>query len=185
MKKAFRAVQFASNVGIIILTLVVGFVVLKQYVLGPLQPESSTNRAIANTGKTQIPRRERETPIGKVIPLENVNWQENEKTLVLYLSTTCRFCNESVPFYQRLVKETSKNQVKTVAAFTQPAEEAAKYLKSHSVAVDEIVTSSLGSIGVSSTPTILLINKDGVISDFWRGKLKEDKEAEVLAKLGS
>jgi len=43
----------------------------------------------------------------------------------------------------------------------------------------------LQKVGISGTPTILLVDKKGVISDLWVGKLTEEKEAEVLAKLTS
>lgn len=184
MEKSFRAVQFAANVGIIILTLLVGFVVLRQYVFVSEQSEPSNNiLPVANAVKPPAARPVRESLLGKVVPLEHVNWNGNETTLVLYLSTTCRFCNESAPFYQRLIKEKSNKQVKIVAAFTQSTEEARQYLKTHNISVDQVLTGSLKSIGASGTPTILLVNKDGVISDFWRGKLNPEKEVEVLAKL--
>jgi hypothetical protein len=39
------------------------------------------------------------------------------------------------------------------------------------------------SIGVDGTPTLLLINKDGIVTDSWRGKLPPEKEREVIARL--
>jgi hypothetical protein len=39
------------------------------------------------------------------------------------------------------------------------------------------------SLGVQGTPTLLLVNKEGVITSSWRGKLPSEKELEVMARL--
>jgi hypothetical protein len=67
--------------------------------------------------------------------------------------------------------------------FSQSEDEAREYLDRHEIKVDEVRSDSLRSIGVTGTPTILLVNENGVVSNYWRGKLSPEKEAEVLAKL--
>jgi len=51
------------------------------------------------------------------------------------------------------------------------------------IAVDEVRQATPSSLGIRGTPTILLVNKDGVITSSWRGKLPTEKEAEVMARL--
>jgi hypothetical protein len=36
---------------------------------------------------------------------------------------------------------------------------------------------------VSGTPTLILVNNEGVASDVWSGKLPADTESKVLSKL--
>lgn len=176
-----------SHVAIILIAFLIGFVVVKQYVLSPpADVSTSAPKTVGNPDQSAdriSPTRT--TPVGKTIPLEGVNWKKKKQTVVLYLSTTCRYCNESVPFYQRLIKEKSEQGFEIVAILSQNPEEAKSYLKTHDLNLSQVFSSSLSSLGVTSTPTLLLVNQDGVVSDFWRGKLNPDKEAEVLAKLSS
>lgn len=187
MKRIFRAVQFLSHIAVILIAFLVGFVVVKQYFLSPPAVISSTAPKIVGnpdqSGDRISPART--TPVGKVIPIAGINWTDKKQTVVLYLSTTCRYCNESVPFYQRLVQEKSKKGFEIVAILSQNPEESKNYLKTHDLNVPQVFSTSLASLGVTSTPTILLVNQEGIVSDFWRGKLQPDKEAEVLAKLSS
>ncbi|MGH9821074.1 MAG: peroxiredoxin family protein [Pyrinomonadaceae bacterium] len=116
------------------------------------------------------------------MPLQ-VDWEANKTTVVLNLSTTCHFCSESTGFYRRLVQAKGPNNFKLVAVFPQTQEEAQKYLDSHQIKVDQIISSSLASIGVTGTPTVLLVSKGGLVFASWRGKLDENGEAEVLSKI--
>ena len=77
------------------------------------------------------------------------------------------------------VKEKQKNGVRMVAVLPQNTDEAIRYLESHQIKVDQVLNASLSSIGVTGTPTLMLVNEDGVVSEFWRGKLNEEKQAEV------
>jgi hypothetical protein len=51
------------------------------------------------------------------------------------------------------------------------------------ISLDEVMQASLGDIGVHGTPTLLLVNKEGVVTNAWRGKLSPDKELEVMSRL--
>jgi hypothetical protein len=43
----------------------------------------------------------------------------------------------------------------------------------------------LDSIRVGGTPTLILTNDKGEVTDFWVGKLAPDKEVELINKLNS
>jgi thioredoxin-related protein len=145
----------------------------------------SLGQRVTNQSSSSVPKPSVQTPVGKTVPLLDVDWKENKKTLILYMSTTCRFCKESSPFYQKLVKETASNNVKFLAVLPQDVDEAKDYFKTEKVEVKDVYKSSLSSIGVVATPILLLVNEEGVVSEFWRGKLPPEKETEVIAKLVS
>lgn len=42
---------------------------------------------------------------GARLNLNGVAWNESRETLVMALSSECRYCTESAPFYQRLVSD--------------------------------------------------------------------------------
>lgn len=182
MKRVFRAIQFAANIAILILTPLVGTIVIRDLIYDSPTRQDTAGLTSQFTPKRSVTKPSADDLLGKVVPLDGVNWKDNQKTLVLYLSTTCRYCNASIPFYQRLLKERPKD-IRVVALFSQSEAEAATYLNDKKIKVDEVRNESLGSIGVTGTPTILLVNQNGVITNSWRGKLDEGKEAELLSKL--
>ncbi|HLJ27546.1 MAG TPA: hypothetical protein VKY85_12620 [Candidatus Angelobacter sp.] len=122
---------------------------------------------------------------GTKFALKGVDWQSNGKSVVLAISTTCHFCTESAGFYRVLVDQCKQQHVRTVAVLPQAAPEAKAYLQNEGVSVDEIRQSVLSDLEVSGTPTLLLIDKGGIVKSVWVGKLRSDEEKEVLAKLTS
>ena len=73
--------------------------------------------------------------------------------------------------------------LKLVAVLPQPVEETRKYLDGEGVHVDEVRQAAPESIGVAGTPTLLLVDARGKVSDVWRGKLQPDEEEKVIATL--
>lgn len=190
MRKIYRKIQFLSNIATVIIAVLLCVITVKLFFPGSpsnnLAEAPKTNPVTANSNPRSLTNPAQENPVGKSIPLENIDWKENKKTLVLYLSTTCRFCNESGSFYKRLVEKYSNDKnVRLVAVLPQSVDEAKKHLTNLGVNINDVRNARLTSIGVSATPTLLLVNESGVISGYWRGKLTEDKESEVFTKLAS
>jgi hypothetical protein len=112
---------------------------------------------------------------------KDVNWSKNGRTIVIALSTQCHFCNESAPFLRRLAIEAINTKaVKTLAVLPQPITEAQKYLTSEDVHVDDVRQAALGSIGVGGTPTWIIVDNHGIVTDIWVGKLDPTGESQVL-----
>jgi thioredoxin-related protein len=107
--------------------------------------------------------------------------------LVMALSPTCHFCNDSMPFYKQLVdkRNESKSGVKVIAAVPAAEAEAAeqKNLTDHGVQTDAVVHVDFSKIKVPGTPTLFLVDNQGKVLDVWVGKLNASREKEVLAKL--
>ena len=114
--------------------------------------------------------------------LPGVDWAKNRRTLVLAISTQCHFCTESAPFFQRIEKERAKD-VKMVAVLPQAVDEGRKYLEGEGVQVDDVKQATLNAIGVTGTPTLLLVDSTGKVSDVWQGKLQPNGEEKVIAAL--
>lgn len=118
----------------------------------------------------------------KQTPLKDINWAGRTETLVLGLQTTCHFCTESAPFFQKLVSAGS-GRVEIVAVLPQSVDDSTKYLSKLRVHVDEIRSASLSSIGVIGTPTMMLVDDKGLVRKVWVGKLPDERQAEVLAAI--
>jgi thioredoxin-related protein len=115
-----------------------------------------------------------------------VDWSNNNQTLLLVLQKGCHFCTESAAFYQRLVRETAGHgNIHLIAVLPQATDESKKYLDDLGVAIEEVKQATPDSIGVPGTPTLILVNDQGVVMTSWVGKLSADDEAKVLRRLVS
>ena len=47
----------------------------------------------------------------------------------------------------------------------------------------DVVQSPLGIVGVSGTPTLILIDRDGTVRDSWVGKLSEAQATKVINQI--
>lgn len=167
MDSLYKKVEFLSNIAILIVALLLGVVLVKQYVLSPPgPPEFKTVSA------------------GEKVSLPDVNWDASRQTLLIVLSQGCHFCSESVPFYQRLTEEVKgRSDIRVLAVLPQPPGEGQKYLDDLGVPIKDVKQAQLSSIPVRGTPTLVLVDSKGVVTDAWVGKLPADKEAEVISKL--
>jgi hypothetical protein len=162
-----RKLEVGANVAIIIVALLLGAVLVKRFLLSP------------------APQAPHEIAAGTKVDLPGVDWHRDGKTLVLVLQKGCHFCAESAPFYQRLVREASGRPVQLVAVLPQGTEEAKAYLSELNVSVPTVMQASLRTLGVSGTPTLILVDDRGAVIKSWVGKLPAEQEAEVLNKVRS
>lgn len=173
MKNIKSKIEVAANLSIIAVAVMLCVVLVKSYVISVPAGQTTGEPATA----------EKRVKRGDTITVSGVDWQKNGKTLLLALSTTCHFCTQSGPFYQRLAKE--HGGAKLVALVPQSTEEGQSYLKRLRVEVDEVRQASLAGIGVNGTPTLILVDGNGVIADVWVGALTPDREDEVVGRLGA
>jgi thiol-disulfide isomerase/thioredoxin len=160
--------QNIANIATIVVSVLLSVVLVKVFLLPPAVRPSSGSRS----------------PVGQNIKqsLPGVDWAKNKRTLVLALSTRCHFCTESAPFFQRIQKEAADN-VKMVAVLPQDVADSRKYLEGEGVHLDDIKQATLTTIGVSGTPTLLLVDSSGKVAEAWQGKLQPDDEEKVIATL--
>lgn len=116
--------------------------------------------------------------------LPGVQFAERERTLVLFESSGCTFCTQSMPFYKKLSKELKSRGISFVAASPEPVHVSQAYFKSHGVAVDQVVQ-KMFSRQVAGTPTLVLVDRRGTVTDAWVGSLDQAGEKRVLKKLAS
>lgn len=163
-----KRLNVVFNAAIVVAVLMLSGVLAKKYLL------SASN----DSTPTTITRGER-------VSLPETNWQKNTKTLLLFLHSECSYCISSAGFYQHLIKETSnRSDVKLLAVFLNEDERREKYLKDSNISSLENRTANFASSGVGGTPTLVLVDENGVVLDVWNGKLSPEREASVMLALG-
>lgn len=167
MNKIQQKLEVTANVLIIVVALVLGVVLIKKFLLD--QP---------------APAPERKAPVvGQKIADTGINLAASPKNVLLVLQKGCKFCTESAAFYKKLIEQTKDKNVKITAVLPQSKDEAEQYIRDLGISGIEIRQSQLDSLNVGGTPTIIVTDNQGVISDTWMGKLPPDKESEVIKKL--
>lgn len=172
MKTVSQKIELAANVLIIVVALLLGGVLVKKFILN-------------DSAKNNQPPVRVQPAVGSKLEVSDVDWSQQKKTLVLALQTTCHFCNESAPFYKRLAQAAENKNVKIVAVFPTGNEENAAHMKELGLESIPVRQQTLNSLQVSGTPTLILTNEKGEITEYWVGKLPPEKETEVLNKLTS
>lgn len=171
MSKLNQKVELAANFLIIIAAVLLCAAIVQKYFFDK------------STAANQ-PARVQPT-VGKQVNLPDENWSAHRKTIVLALQTTCRFCHESAPFYKRLIESAKGKNIKFVAVFPQTVEESQAHLNQLGLTGLEIKQLSISRLDASGTPTLILTNEKGEVTNYWVGKLSPDKETEVINKLNS
>jgi|SRR5579859_1580759 len=120
---------------------------------------------------------------GEKLRIPGVEWSNSQRTLVLALSTHCHFCTASGDFYKRLQPVAAACGVPIVAVLPQPTDEARSYLLNLGVSLPVVKQAPLASVSVSATPTLMVVNSEGVVTDSWTGQLSAELEKEVLSRL--
>jgi hypothetical protein len=166
-----KKLEALLNLSIITVALLLSIVLVKNYVF----TNSVSNRSQTITGVQDGGE--------KKVSLPDVNWSKNGQTLLLFLSSVCHYCTESAPFYQQVVEQRRNTQL--IALFPEAVGDSKRYLNNLGVYIDEVKQISFDSLEVKSTPTLMIVNSDGVMTDSWIGKLPADEEAKVLNRLNS
>ncbi len=165
MGTLYKKLELLANVAIILVAILIGVFLVQKFFFPRTAPTPQT------------------VALGSKVSLPGIEWEKNGKTFVLALQTGCHFCSESAPFYQRLAEATVAKGVKVIAVLPQSPDEGHAYLNTLAVPISDVRQASLSSLSVSGTPTLILVNDKGEVAGVWVGKLRSDKEAEVLARL--
>ncbi|MBZ5566210.1 MAG: hypothetical protein LAN64_00010 [Acidobacteriia bacterium] len=158
-----RRLEVAANILLIIVTIMVGFTLVVNY---------RARRPVSRPSLT-----------GRELPIHDIAWSDYSRTLVLILRKECRFCRESSPFYRRLVLQAHARHVRVIAILPDSPADARLYLAGEEIAVDCIVQLRANDVRVAGTPTLLTVNRQGVVEKEWVGKVPSEKEEEVIRSL--
>lgn len=115
-----------------------------------------------------------------------IDYKNTSQTLLIAMNSDCDFCQESLPFYNRLavLKQEKGNNIKLLAIFPNTRIEVEGYVKQHQLNLDTVAEVSLDTISVPGPPAIVLVDGAGRVLNFWIGKLAKDSEQEVIKALG-
>lgn len=172
-EKISKKIELCANIGITLATLLISYTLIRSYLLHP-SPTAEGRPAAARRALSP----------GAKITIPGVGFASSGRTLLFVLSSSCKFCKESAPFYQRIVQETqSIKDLRLVAVLPQDVKQGEKYLNDMGIAIREVKQSRPESVGASGFPTLILVDNKGLVKKAWFGKLPSEKEVEVVSQL--
>jgi hypothetical protein len=106
---------------------------------------------------------------------------QTPRTLLLFVRSTCKFCTENMPFYQRLAaRRADAPDIRLVAVTAEPVSTTRDYLKQHAVTFDDVVQVRPENLRIRGTPTLALVDKERKVLELWQGLVEEDREPVVM-----
>lgn len=123
------------------------------------------------------------TLVGKKLDIPGVTWNSSQISAVVFLSTECRYCEASMPFYRRLINEhhqAANGKVSLVAISLEPSDYVKTHLASEQVQFDHVYQMETPNKLLHGTPTFLIVDKNGVIQRAAFGELPASREDEML-----
>jgi hypothetical protein len=125
--------------------------------------------------------------IGQKLDIPGLTPSQSPVNVIAFLSTDCRYCIESFPFYRRLLKRTTtiSKHIRMFAVFRQHRQSVTEFLADKGTEGMVVIPSFNPKEGIArdliiATPTLIVTDQDGRIVQTWIGMVTEEKEREVL-----
>ena len=120
--------------------------------------------------------------VGREVKLPGADWNAAPVSVLLEISSTCRFCNESMPFYRQLMaaRQAAAAKVPVIVASRDAVAVIRKHLADEQVDVDKVLHSRLDDFA-PVTPTVYVVDAKGVVRRMFIGKLDPSGEKELLS----
>jgi hypothetical protein len=172
--------EVATNAAV----LLVAVLILSAFALSYFSGRNSGRTATDGPSRTVTEGLQR----GQQIPsIGGIDYSSSPRTLLIAMNTQCGHCTASIPFYNQLaeLKWNGKPPLHIVTAFPNPSENVRQYLEQHQLKLESRNSVDLGQLKIPGTPTMILVDANGHIVDFWVGELSPETQKKVVQSLTS
>lgn len=119
---------------------------------------------------------------GDQVKISGISWDTASANVLIAMQIGCHWCEASAGFYKRMVNS-KNNGVRLLAVFPQAESISRAYLSSLGVAIDEVHQADFSQLGITGTPTIMIVDSQGKLGASWQGKLSTAQEDDLLGRL--
>jgi hypothetical protein len=137
----------------------------------------AVQRTRTATPESDVPYRAGDT----MSALDTRDLEAATKTAVVFVHSSCRYCASSMAFYKTLLQESahSQKQFQLIIAGFESKEVLNKFAGDFGVTPDAVLTVPLSDSRVRSTPTLIVVNRKGVVEKSWVGQQSSDGERQI------
>ncbi|MFI5106111.1 MAG: hypothetical protein ACHP79_14405 [Terriglobales bacterium] len=123
--------------------------------------------------------------IGETVKLPGFSPGGARLTFVMVLSSQCPYCVHDLPFYRQLsaLRASSAGELRLIAILPEKTASGAAFLRGSGVNTDDVLSMAPLELGVQLLPTLLLLDKNGKLEEYWAGEMDQARQQEVLAVL--
>jgi len=132
-----------------------------------LRPQTSTYYAIGS----------------RVAETRDLTFHGSPQTLLLVTASNCHFCIASAAFHARLASAMHAVGGRVVGVTHEDPIVNKAFLGSEGITVDSVISDVASKVEIRGTPSLILVDRDGKVSNRWTGKLSDAKENDVLAAI--
>lgn len=165
--KIKNLLEVTTNIAVLVVTLVLVTMFVRSYFA------TTSTKRVNVAGKLTS-----DTAIGEIKDLDFV---DAPRTLMMVLSTGCKYCIQSAPFYKTLsaMRGRLTGRTRIVAVFPQNEQDVKSFLQEHQLEIEFRPNVDFEKLGISSTPTLILLDSRKNILDSWVGSLSKGEQEEV------
>jgi peroxiredoxin len=122
---------------------------------------------------------------GMSLDLSEVDWSVTKRSAVLFLSPSCPACNASTRFYSELsANVSSTDNVRLVVIGYEDVDDLERWLSRNSIHASQVIqVRDPGSLGLTVTPTLFIVDLSGRVTDLMVAGLSATEESLVYARL--
>ena len=164
-------IEFVLNIVVAIAVVIVAVVTVARYVSpAPSYAHDDQGRALVGTRMT----------------LTGVSQPTATRNLVFFMRKDCPACKIAAPLYRKLSAEASKQGVTRVAILPDALQEGLPYLRSLELDADHVRSADLSSFKISSVPTAVVLDRNGIVKGAWVGVVpgrEEETRSQIVALL--
>ena len=162
-----RILEFVTGaVAFVALVLLCSFVVINQFKL------NSTAHVVTQGLEKgqQLPR------------LSTIDYKTTRATLLIALDTECQHCIKALIFYKEIARSAEPN-LQILAVFPNGDESVREYAKRHELGFATKSSVDLGKLNIPATPTLILLDNEARIIDFWIGGGLPESQSSIMRTL--
>lgn len=104
-------------------------------------------------------------------------------TVLIFATTNCVACQRALPFHQELARADDGARVRTRILMTSPGDDIAAYAMAAGVNADRVLRFDAQGSKVRRVPTILVIDRAGLVREMKEGVLPDDEQHALLEKI--
>ncbi len=123
----------------------------------------------------------------RVPPLNGVDFATSDRVLIAFIASNCQFCINSAPLYRAVGKERDRegSALQFVIAGREPIERLQAFAVRYHVRADRLVSVVTNHVKIRMTPTLVLLDRSGIVQAVWTGEQPGARGEAILQRLGA